>query len=260
MEPDAQTCYRLTVAYDGRDYFGWQRLGDKPTVQAALEAAVEAAFSERSAVQGAGRTDRGAHAEGQVAGLRLSRRVAAADLVDQLNRVLPAAISALSAAVVPAAFHVRTDATGKDYEYRIANRPELPPKLDRRVWHVPEPLDVAAMRASLGALQGHHDFASFATRPRFEQRSTTCTMTGVDLEAADDLIVLRFSADRFLMHMVRNLVRAIAKVGEGRYRPQQLAEILAARSRAASPGSAPASGLYLMRVHYDALGPEGGAA
>ncbi len=250
-EPDHPTCYRLDVAYDGRDYFGWQRLKDKPTIQGALEAAIQEAFSERTAVSGAGRTDRGAHAEGQVAGFQLARPVSPDDVVAQLNQALPSAITALSAAIVPETFHVRTDATGKDYEYRIANRPHLEPELERRVWHVREPIDVDAMRASLAPLVGHHDFASFATRPRFKQRSTSCRMTRVDLDATPEAIVIRFSADRFLMHMVRNLVRAIVKVGEGRYQPQQLAEILAAKTRAASPGSAPASGLYLMRVSYD---------
>ena len=106
------------------------------------------------------------------------------------------------------------------------------------------------MGQSLGALVGQHDFASFATKPRFEQRSTTCDLRSVTLEHEGTDILIRLSADRFLMHMVRNIVRAIAKVGEGRYHPDQLADILAARSRAASPGSAAASGLYLMRVHY----------
>jgi tRNA pseudouridine38-40 synthase len=253
-EPNEQTNYRLTVAYDGRDFYGWQRLKDKPTVQAALEAAVEAAFTERVPVRGAGRTDRGAHAEGQVAGVRLSGAIPPEEVVERLGKALPPSIRVLSADVVPDSFHVRTDATSKDYEYRILNRPELPPELDRRVWHVPEPLDLAAMQTSIEALVGRHDFASFATRPRFEQRSTTCTIASAEVESVDDRVVFRFTADRFLMHMVRNIARAIAKVGEGRYQPSQIAEILAARSRAASPGSAPASGLYLMRVYYRSCG------
>ena len=187
-EPDQPTCYRVVVKYDGREFYGWQRLKDKPTVQAALELAVLAAFSERTSVQAAGRTDRGAHAVGQVAGFSLSNCVPAAELVERINEELLPTIRALSAEVVAPTFHVRTDAISKDYEYRIANRAHL------------------------------------------------------------DL--LRFSADRFLMHMVRNMVRAITKAGEGRYPPEQLAVILAARSRAAAPGSAPASGLYLTRVHY----------
>ncbi len=247
------TRYRLTLAYDGRDFFGWQRLKDKPTVQGSIEAAIERSFGQRVTVQGAGRTDRGAHAEGQVASFALTEAVTTGDLVEGCNTALPPSIRALEAAEVAPGFHARSDAIGKDYEYRIGDRPDLA----GRIWLARRPLELSAMQRAIGALVGTHDFASFATKPRFEQRSTECTLSRATVDVSDGVTLLRFSADRFLMHMVRNMVGAVAKVGEGRYAPSRIAEILAARDRSASPGSAPASGLYLMRVHYPGEGAGG---
>lgn len=249
---DGATHYRVTLSYDGSEYFGWQRLKNKPTIQGAVEEAIQHAFSERLAVQGAGRTDRGAHAEGQRAGFALSQSVAPADLVARLSEALPAGIQVRDADIVPATFHVRTDAIGKDYEYRMANRPELA----GRVWLTATDLDLGAMQTAVGALVGTHDYASFATKPRFKQASTVCTLTDVSViqeESADGgpgTILFRFSGNRFLMHMVRNMVRAVVKIGEGRHEPESLASVLDAKRRDASPGSAPASGLFLMKVHY----------
>lgn len=248
--------YAVVLAYDGRPFFGWQRLRDKPTVQGAVETAIEQAFGERVAVRGAGRTDRGAHAEGQVAGFELARAVEPVELARRLDDALPESIRTRGVHSVAQGFHVRDSAVGKLYEYRIVNRHALPPALDRRVWHVPAALDVAAMARASRALVGVHDFASFATRPRFKQKSTVRDMRAIDIERDGDDIVLRFHANSFLMHMVRNLVRALVKVGQRRYAPEQIPTILAARDRAASPGTAPASGLYLIRVLY-ADGPLG---
>ncbi len=247
--------YSLVIEYDGRGFYGWQRLRDKPTVQAALEAAVEAAFGERVAVQGAGRTDRGAHALGQVAGIRLAAQVAPDDLVAALNAALPGSVRVKGARIVPDSFHPRTSATAKEYEYRIANAPEIREGLAGRVWHVPGRLDGPSIREALPRLIGRHDFATFATRTRFGQKSTVRELRTAELEVEGDRLVFRFVANSFLYHMVRNMVRLLVKVGEGRVEPGRVAAVLAARDRAASPGSAPASGLYLVQVFY----PESGA-
>lgn len=243
--------YRVILSYDGRSYFGWQRLRDKPTIQGALEAAIATAFGESVAVEGAGRTDRGAHAEGQVATFRLQAGLPAEELRTRLNEALPADIRIVDAAVAEAGFHARTSAISKDYAYRIANREQIRDELAGRVWHLRRgTLDTAAMAAALPSLVGRHDFASFATPSKHARGPTVRHMRACELEVSGDVIVLRFHADSFLTHMVRNIVRAVVKVGEGRYRPERIAEILRAANRAASPGSAPASGLYLMKVHY----------
>ncbi len=243
-------CYSVVLEYDGREYYGWQRLKDKPTIQGAMESAIEIVFGQRPMVQGAGRTDRGAHARAQVAGFRLREDCRPADLPARLNEVLPADIRVRSARREDESFHARSSAVGKEYEYRIFNAAELPADLQGRVWYVPESLDVEAMRVALPALIGRHDFASFATRPKFKQKSTVRDLRMAQLERQGSLLVFRFQADSFLTHMVRNLLRLIVKVGEGRVLPAQVRPILQAKNRAAAPGSAPASGLYLMRVFY----------
>lgn len=243
--------YSLIVAYDGRAYHGWQRLKEHPTIQGAIEDAIERAFKERTLVQGAGRTDRGAHAEGQCAGFRLSQDIPPEDVHRRLNEELPQDIRIREARRVPATFHARTSATAKRYEYRIANSPEISEELIGRVWHVPGELDVDPMRDAVRLLIGTHDFASFATKPKHRKRSTVCRISDAGVRTEEDRrITFHFQADSFLMHMVRNIVRALVKVGEGRYEAQHIGEILAARQRSASPGSAPASGLYLVRVYY----------
>lgn len=248
--PESNQTWRIVVAYDGRGWFGWQRLADKPTIQAALENAITEVYGERTAVHGAGRTDRGAHAEGQAASFVLATPVSADVLSAALNAQLPRAIRICEVQAVAASFHARESAVAKTYEYRIDLRANVSKELEGRVWHAPGRLDVEAMKQAAPALVGRHDFASFATKPRFKQKSTVRTMHAVAIESDAEQVTLRFEADGFLNHMVRNLVRALVKVGEGRYPPERIQAILEAKTRAASPGSAPASGLYLMQVSY----------
>lgn len=244
------TSYRAVIAYDGRDYFGWQRLAEKETVQGTLEEAIAAAFGEETPVQGAGRTDRGAHAEGQVAGFRLTRPREVAEITESLNEFLPDSVRVMEVQAVPNEFHARMSAIGKEYAYVIWNDPDLPEELVDRVWHVPEHLSFEAMEEAMPALVGRHDFASFATKTRFTQKSTERELYSAKIEREDSGIRFWFHGDSFLNHMVRNIVRAVVKVGEGKYEPGKIAEILKARKRSASPGSAPASGLCLMQVFY----------
>ncbi len=247
------TNYRLTIRYDGRNYLGWQRHGDDPTIQGALEQAITAVFGVRSPIQGSGRTDRGAHALGQVASVRLPSDLDLdpAAVAVALNMELAEGIEVCSAEPAPDDFHARMSATSKRYRYVIWNAERCPQEEVGLVWHIPGALDVQSMRQACPALLGRHDFASFATRPNFKQKSTVRELTDVALTHDAPRIELAFSADGFLYKMVRNIVRTLVKVGEGRYEPSDLPAILAARDRAAAPGTAPASGLYLDEVFYD---------
>lgn len=246
----AATVYRLTLRYDGRAYHGWQRHQGKPTVQGALETAVEEIVGARCAVHGSGRTDRGAHADGQVAHFVAPYSSPAEELRQDFARVLPADIEVLECEQAPDGFHAREGAVAKTYRFEIWNEPKCPAERVGRVWHVTSPLDVEAMRQACPVLVGRHDFASFAKKTNYDRKSTERNLMSVDLEAEGPHIVFRFRADGFLYKMVRNLVRAVVKVGEGRSTPAKLQEILQARDRKRAPGTAPASGLYLESVEY----------
>jgi len=250
QNPTLLSNYRLTVSYDGRNYLGWQRHGDKPTVQYALEQAVEQLFTLRSAVRGSGRTDRGAHANGQVANVELPTGLQTDKLKEQFNEVLAKTVRVIEVSNVPPEFHACENAVGKRYRYLIWNSKDLPAERDGRVWHVKSRLDVEAMIKACSVFEGEHDFASFATRPNFKQKITTRVVSRTAMSHDLPLITFDICANGFLYKMVRNIVRAIVKVGEGRYTREDLYRILEAKDRKASPGTAPASGLYLEKVYY----------
>lgn len=241
---------RITVSYDGRAFFGWQRHPGKPTVQGALEEALSRVVDAPVEVRGAGRTDRGTHANGQVASARVPAELDVASLREALGPLLPSGLTVLAAEPAPRSFHARMSAVGKRYLYTIYNAPKLPPELEGKVWHVPGALDVAAMQAALPLLVGEHDYASFATKANHARKSTVRTVSSFSLTHDAPQIVFRIEADGFLYKMVRNLVRAIVKVGEGRFDQDRLRAILAAKDRHAAPGTAPASGLCLDEVFY----------
>lgn len=257
MSEQAPTVYRLTLRYDGRAYYGWQRHEGKPTLQGTFEAAIEAVVGERCALHAAGRTDRGAHADGQVAHFQTSNPFAPDWLRDELEARLPADVGVIACEHAPLGFRAREDAIAKTYRYELLTARKCPPDREGRVWHRPGKLDVEAMRGACPVLVGQHDFASFATKTNYQRSSTTRHVMSIDLTqpsgGTDPLIVVRMRADGFLYKMVRNLVRAIVKVGEGRSSPAQLAEVLAAKDRKLAPGTAPASGLYLESVEYEAV-------
>ncbi len=242
--------YRMTVSYDGRNYLGWQRHGDKPTVQYALEQAVEQLLNIRSAVRGSGRTDRGAHANGQVASVELPADLQVDELKKQLNDVLAETVRVVDVSNVPPEFNACDSAIGKRYRYVIWNSKKLPAEREGRVWHVQNRLDVEAMINACSVFEGEHDFASFATRPNFKQKNTTRVVSRAVMSHDLPLITFDICADGFLYKMVRNIVRAIVKVGEGRYTRDDLYRIFEAKDRKAAPGTAPASGLYLEKVYY----------
>ena len=243
--------YKLTIEYDGRDFVGWQRQDNGPSVQAALEAAVHAFCGEQVLVQGAGRTDAGVHALGQVAHVDFLRPHTTKTVRAAINHhVQLAAVAVLAAEEVDAAFHARFSATGRRYRYRILNR-RAPPALDRgRVWWVPAPLDAAAMQAAAAVLPGRHDFTSFRA-VQCQAASPVKTLDRLEVERVGAEIVVTAAARSFLHRQVRNMVGTLKLAGEGKWTAADVAAALAARDRARAGPTAPAQGLYLEAVVYD---------
>ncbi|MBL4689418.1 MAG: tRNA pseudouridine(38-40) synthase TruA [Nannocystaceae bacterium] len=242
--------YRLTVRYDGRQYDGWQRHAGKPTVQGALESAIVEVFGVKCAVHGSGRTDRGVHADAQVAHFEAPFELPSEQLLADLNGLLAQDVRVDACEAMAPGFHARHSAVRKTYRYEIWNAPQCPSQRVGRVWEIPGPLDVEAMQGATSVFVGAHDFSSFAKKTNYQPRTMVRTMAAVTLASDDSLIVMRFVADGFLYKMVRNIVRALVKVGEGRTDRARLVEILAARDRKVAPGTAPASGLFLESVDY----------
>lgn len=250
--------YKLTIEYDGGPFVGWQRQENGRSVQASLEDAIFAFSGERAAVQGAGRTDAGVHALGQVAHVDLSDEKPVETIRSALNfHVRPHPIAVILAELVPADFHARFSATSRRYRYRILNR-RAPPALDRgQLWHVGAPLDAAAMADAASLLVGHHDFNSF--------RSTACqatsslkTLDRLDVARAGDEITVDVASRSFLHNQVRILVGTLQLVGRGQWSRHDVEDALAARDRTRAGPTAPPHGLCLLEVGY-ALGAERGS-
>jgi tRNA pseudouridine38-40 synthase len=242
--------YRLTLEYDGGPFVGWQRQGNGPSVQGALEEAVLAFSGEQVTLVAAGRTDAGVHARGQVAHLDLARDMAPERLRNAVNALIrPQPIAVVQAARVAADFSARFGAIGRRYTYSILNR-RAPPALDRgRVWHVPQPLDVERMHAAAQALIGRHDFSSFRAA-ECQAASPVKTLDLVHVRRDGDRIEIAVRARSFLHHQVRNIVGTLRPVGEGREPVGFIADVLAARDRKAAGPTAPACGLCLVAVDY----------
>lgn len=243
--------YKLTLAYDGTEFEGWQaQAPGHRTVQAELEAALSEIAGRAVRVEGAGRTDAGVHALGQVASTWLETRLAPEVLRRALNAKLPPDAAVLRVEAVPAAFHARYHARAKLYRYALWNGPERAPLRARTHHHVPEPLDLAAMEAAAGALAGTHDFAAFQAAGSGVE-DTVRTLHRVSLSGvAGHALALEVLGSGFLRHMVRNLVGTLLEVGRGRRAPGSLGALLAGRDRTAAGPTAPARGLILVRVLY----------
>ena len=243
--------FKLTLAYRGQDFYGWQRQDPHPTVQLALENALRKIYGQPFHVAGSGRTDRGVHALGQVASVQLPPTHAPAILLRALNFHLPAGIRVLSVHKEKPKFHARFSARGKTYLYRIVNAPFLHPMEMGRAWHVPRPLDLKAVRQGARLFVGKHDFASFTSNPGYKRESTVRHLHSLRIiRKPGNVLELSFAGDGFLYRMVRNLVGALVKVGHGRLPVAELKKILSARSRSTAPPTAPAEGLYLLQVRY----------
>ncbi len=244
------TRYKLTLEYDGAGFVGWQRQDNGPSLQAALEAAVLGFCGEAVTVQGAGRTDAGVHALGQVAHVDLAKETDADTVRDALNfHLKPAAVAVLAAEVVDDDFHARFSALERAYRYRIVNR-RARLALDRgRAWFVPQPLDAAAMHDAAQALLGSHDFTSFRAR-ECQAKSPLKTLDVLDVTRDGEELCIEARARSFLHHQVRNMVGTLKLVGEGKWSRADVARALEARDRAAAGPTAPAEGLYLVSVGY----------
>lgn len=242
--------YRLTVEYDGGPFQGWQRQDNGPSVQGALEAAIEKFAFERVTVTGAGRTDSGVHALGQVAHFDLVKAFAADKVRDALNHFLrPDPVAVIEATEVGADFHARFSARARHYRYRIISR-RAPLVIDRgHAWHVVQDLDAAAMHEAAQVLVGHHDFTSFRAS-ECQARSPLKSLDVLAVTRMRDEIVVEASARSFLHNQVRSMVGSLKLVGEGKWGKADLAAALAAKDRAACGPVAPPDGLYLMRVDY----------
>ncbi len=239
----------LVVQYDGTDYHGFQRQPELPTVQGELENALSALLNEDVVVTGAGRTDAGVHAVGQIVTFETERPIPVDRIVRALNSMLPDAVTALEAREVSADFHPRYDARGKVYGYRILNREEPSPFIGRYAWHLPEPLDVSLMREAATSLLGTHDFVAYSSSGGSEG-DTVRTLQRLDMDRHGDLIELRLEASGFLYMMARRIVGTLVDVGAGRIGVADVKALLESRDRRRAGTIAPPNGLSLITVIY----------
>jgi tRNA pseudouridine38-40 synthase len=242
--------YRLTLEYDGGPFVGWQRQDNSRSVQGALEAAIEKLSGERVTVTGAGRTDAGVHALGQVAHFDLVKTFEPGKVRDALNyHVRPDPVVVLDAAAVTEEFHARFSATARHYLFRILNR-RAPPALEGgRVWHISPKLDADAMHAAAQFLVGQHDFTTFRAA-ECQSASPVKTLDRLDVSARADEIHIQASARSFLHHQIRSFAGTLKLVGEGKWTPHDVKKALDARDRAACGPVSPPDGLYLVKVDY----------
>lgn len=267
--------WKVTLAYDGTDFQGWQVQPGLPTIQGELQAALGRICGESPLPQGSGRTDAGVHALAQVASFTLRAPIPAENLHRALNRTLPASIRVLEASTVASTFHARHSAVAKNYEYRIFREDLCPPFLARYVYACPWRLDLDKLQACARIFEGEQDFKSFAANdPDLSERSSavdepadgaaglripagstvrTIYSSGWELRQGESgaMLVYRVRGNGFLHHMVRNLVGTMLDVGRGHLALEEIPGILAARDRSAAGPTAPARGLFLHSVEYD---------
>lgn len=244
---------RLTIAYDGTAYAGWQVQKIGTGVQEKVEAALARLFPSGPRVHGSSRTDTGVHAVGLVAHFEIPRRefrMTTRRLRLALNAHLPEDVRVLSAARCAADFHARFDARGKQYRYRVWNHAAMNPLLRHQAWHVTRPLDLAAMRSAARAFVGRHDFRAFTSNPGYERRSTVRTLQRCDLRRSGPLLTFCIEGDGFLYKMCRCIVGTLVQIGLGRLDAGAVAEILRSRDRRVAGMTAEAHGLVLWKVFY----------
>jgi tRNA pseudouridine38-40 synthase len=241
---------KLTIAYDGTAFAGWQMQANQRTVQGVLEEALLPVEGTRVIVHAAGRTDAGVHAAGQVVSFSLTSGIACDALVLALNVRLDRDVRVMGAEEVPNNFNARFDARRKTYHYAIYSAPVVPPPLRHFVWHVPQPLDVRAMNEAAAALVGEHDFAAFQAAGS-DVVTTRREVLSSRVVARDGQVVYEVTGTGFLRHMVRNIVGTLVDIGRGRRAAADMTHVLQARDRAQASATAPPQGLTLVRVDYD---------
>ena len=244
------TRWRLTLEYDGGPFMGWQRQDHGPSVQHALEEALERMTGERAVVHSAGRTDAGVHARAMSAHVDIAKPLTPHRLREGLNALVrPHPVSVLAARPVDEDWHARFSCIGRRYLYRILNR-RAPPAIERgRLWHIGAPLDVDAMATGASKLLGKHDFTTFRSA-HCQADSPVKTLDRLDVERNGDEIRIHAAARSFLHHQVRSMVGCLALVGRGQWQPEDIAKPLQARDRAALGLNAPPEGLYFVEAIY----------
>ncbi len=248
---------KLTIAYDGTNYLGWQRQKVGPTIQGVIEETLARLVGHKVKLRAAGRTDAGVHALGQVANFLTTSKMSLPDLHRALNALLPKDIAIVKIEEVPIKFNAQYDARYKTYFYQILNQPVRNPIWRLYSWWVPEKLDLEAMKACLPLFVGQKDFASFR-KMGSDIKTTVRTVFRAELKRAVGIAgMLRFeiSARGFLRYMVRNIVGALVEVGRGKLSPEELAAIFEAKDRSLAPPPAPPQGLFLKEVVYDQRRP-----
>jgi tRNA pseudouridine38-40 synthase len=246
---------KLTIAYDGTDFSGWQVQPGAKTIQGTLASAIGRITGENVLPQGSGRTDAGVHALAQVATFQTELAIPTANLVIALNDILPSSIRVFDVQEMPPDFHPRKSARAKTYRYRIYREAICPPFLARYVWHYPYSLDESAMCEAALLIEGEHDFTSFAAvdLERGHEggisnvRRIFCSRWHRD----ECELIYEVRGNGFLHHMVRNLIGTFLLVGKATLGPEDVTRILAAKSRSAAGATAPPNGLYLVNVEYD---------
>ena len=244
------TRFALTLEFDGTPFMGLQRQAHGPSVQQAVEEAVQRVTGEPAIMHAAGRTDAGVHALGMRAHVEVAKPIEAFRLMEALNYHLrPDPIAVLDCAAKPDDWHARFSCTGREYLYRIANR-RAPLTLDtNRAWQVAQPLDAEAMHRAAQALVGQHDFTTFRS-VHCQAQSPEKTLDLLSVERVGEEVHIRAAARSFLHHQVRSMVGCLALVGMGRWREEQVGEALAARNRQELGLNAPSEGLYFVRALY----------
>lgn len=244
------TRFALTLEFDGTPFHGLQRQAHGPSVQQAVEEAVERVTGERVTLHAAGRTDAGVHALAMPVHVDIAKDIAPFRLMEALNfHLKPDPVAVLACEVKGEDWHARFSCLGRSYLYRIANR-RAPLTLDRgRAWHVPQPLDEAAMHRAAQALVGRHDFTTFRS-VQCQAADPVKTLDTLTVERVGEEVHIRAAARSFLHHQVRSMVGCLALVGMGRWAERRVAEALAARNRQALGFNAPAEGLYFVSALY----------
>jgi tRNA pseudouridine38-40 synthase len=240
---------KITLAYDGTRFVGWQRQAAGESIQGLLEDALARLEGGSVTAHGAGRTDAGVHALAQVASARVTFAHDVATVCRALNAQLPPDIRVTAVEDAASDFHARFGARSKRYRYQIANVPIASPFMRTVAWHIPEPLDRSAMRAAATQLVGTHDFAAFQSTGT-DVKTTVRTVTRSELLEEGDLLVYQIEGDGFLRHMVRAIVGTLVEIGRGWRPPTQVEQLLADGSRAQAGATAPAHGLALAQVEY----------
>jgi tRNA pseudouridine38-40 synthase len=249
VEPPALRTLRLIVEYDGTGFAGWQRQHGQETVQGCLEKAFHAMTGQSVVVRGAGRTDAGVHAEGQVASVELASRIPNLGFLRGLNTLLPPEIAVLDVADMPAGWSARHDARGKIYRYQVWNHPVRSPRRARRAWHVHDALDTHPMREAAGLLVGEHDFRAFRSSD-CDRKNTVRIMRRFEVRRDGALLSIEVEGTAFLRNMVRILAGTLVAVGRGKMTPAQVLALLSSGDRTQAGVTAPACGLTLVRVIY----------